>query len=203
MRLSLAVSLLFGVLNLTLIPVGGYPGRWIVKAIPVAALAVASRRRPLLALGLLLSAAGDTLLAFGGRHFLHGLAAFLCAHIAYIVCFTRIGRRRPASWVVPALLAFAGVLYAFLWPGLGGMWAPVALYTLAITWMTAASFSVSGMTVAGALLFLVSDAVLGINRFRAPLPFYPYLNWLSYYGGQLLLALAVGRPGAQANRRSK
>jgi uncharacterized membrane protein YhhN len=199
MRPWLAISILFSALNLLSVWIGGYPGRWIVKTIPVAALAVAARGRPELALGLLLSATGDALLAFGGRHFLHGLVAFLCAHIAYIVCFLRVGRRRPAPWAALAVLAFSGALLLYLWPGLGGMRTPVVLYSLAITWMTIASFGVGGMAAVGALLFLLSDAVLAVNRFRAPVPLYPYLNWTAYYGGQLLLALALG----QANRRSK
>jgi hypothetical protein len=42
----------------------------------------------------------------------------------------------------------------------------------------------------GAVLFLISDAILAANRFKTPIPGRDYLVWGTYYFGQMLIALA-------------
>jgi len=77
--------------------------------------------------GLLLSLVGDVALLWPQQGFLPGLVAFLLAHLAYLVAFSRELRfgAQPRAFVAYALLA-AGVL-ALLWPGVpGGLRWPVA-----------------------------------------------------------------------------
>ena len=45
---------------------------------------------------------------------------------------------------------------------------------------------------AGALLFVSSDALLAVNRFRSPLPAAPLLVLGSYFAAQWLIALSTG-----------
>src|SRR5690349_17681951 len=84
------------------------------KPVPVLLLAVAlaraprsGARGPLLA-GLLLSAAGDFLIQRPGG-FLHGLAAFLVAHLFYVAGFWRL-RREPLWPRAVPVVAFGAAM---------------------------------------------------------------------------------------------
>jgi uncharacterized membrane protein YhhN len=97
------------------------------------------------------------------------------------------------------LLAVAVAVYLYLRPGLGSMQGPVLLYIVIICTMvnraTSAFFgnaftiTQAWLMTVGAILFLLSDLVLAINRFRHPLEKHR-LSLFLYYGGQLLIALS-------------
>jgi uncharacterized membrane protein YhhN len=174
-----------------------------VPALALAALVLSGRRdgyASALAGGLVLSALGDVLLELPG-HFVAGLATFLCAHLAYTAAFVREERR----WRIGRALPFAlWLLGAFVWirPGLGGMTLPVVVYMLAIgtmMWRAAARWGDHpGATAAleGAVLFGLSDTLIAIDRFRAPLPGAPYAIILLYWAGQAGIAASARGPSA-------
>jgi alkenylglycerophosphocholine hydrolase len=152
----------------------------VTKPIPALALAVMVRsaRRDAygaaLAIGLLLSAVGDALLE-RSDHFVAGLATFLCAHLAYIAAFLHNEHRWRWKRAVPFAV---WLLAAFAWlrPGLGDMTIPVVLYMLAIgtmMWRAAVRWGDhpgAAEAVVGATLFGLSDTLIAIDRFRAPIP---------------------------------
>lgn len=91
--------------------------------------------RTWISIGLAFSVLGDILLAIPADLFVFGLAAFLCAHLAYLRGYCGI-TLRPA---LPALIfsaitgiALLGVLASH---SLGPLLIPVALYALAISAM--------------------------------------------------------------------
>ena len=151
--------------------------------------------------GLMLSLGGDVALMFtSSKAFLAGLVLFLLAHVVYAAGFTLFNGFYPGDLVVGLVLAVIGVgIYAYLWPGLGGMKLPVAIYVLIICVMVnraASTFFGTFFTpaqaillTAGATLFWISDLVLAVNRFRRPFR-YHRLGLILYYGGQLLIALS-------------
>jgi uncharacterized membrane protein YhhN len=194
---ALWVSLLASAIYTATIPPGQFPGRWAVKAAAVGALAVMARRHPLLAFGLALGALGDLLLDLSPSLFVWGLAAFLCGHIVYTVCFLRTGGDRVSRAALAALAGYAVLFGWWLWPSLGELRLPVMFYIAAITAMAMSSWRVSRLVAAGALLFLISDSLLAANRFKTPLPARDYLVWLTYYAGQL--AIAWGMLGRYAD----
>lgn len=166
----------------------------------------APRYRGLIGAGLLCSLVGDVLLMVPGDLFLAGLLAFLAAHICYLTAFrTHGGGRGPLMLAVPLLVVGTGVLSA-LWPKLGAMRVPVLLYVaviLAMCWSAAERWWTtrapgSGVALAGAVLFLVSDTLLAINRFHTPLPAASWLVLGTYYPAQLLIAGSVGFPGSRS-----
>jgi len=192
MPIALAVSLLCSVIYTATISAGPFSGRWAVKAMAVAALALLVRKQRLPAAALLLGALGDALLEAGSSYFVHGLAAFLCGHIVYTIAFLRAGvRRLPAG--APVLLTLYAAAFAFwLWPHLGPLQAPVLVYMAAITVMATCSLRLSALAAAGAVLFLLSDSLLAANQFVAPVAAGGYLIWITYYAAQLCIALAFG-----------
>jgi len=169
-----------------------------VPALALAALVLSARRDgygTALGGGLVLSALGDALLELPG-HFVGGLAAFLCAHVAYTAAFLGNERRARAPRAVPfaiwLLAAFAGVR-----PGLGEMAVPVVVYMFAIggmMWRAAARWGDhprAGDAVVGAILFGVSDTLIAIDRFRAPIPAASYAIILLYWAGQAGIAASA------------
>ncbi|MCG3188753.1 MAG: hypothetical protein LKCHEGNO_00908 [Burkholderiaceae bacterium] len=150
--------------------------------------------------GLVLSLLGDVALLWPRQGFLPGLVAFLLAHIAYLVAFTR-GQRllaRPAAVAVYVLVA--GTVLALLWPSLPmALRVPVAGYVLALTAMSAQTAVVGlaaqgddrrrgRLLMLGGALFMVSDALLAINRFALPLPAASLWILATYWAAQWCIA---------------
>jgi alkenylglycerophosphocholine hydrolase len=179
--------------------------RLCVKPVPAVALSflVAStgrgRSARAIATGLLVSAIGDVLLELPGR-FLPGLVAFLLAHVAYTTAFLADERRRRLGRAVPFAVWLVAV---FLWlrDGLGDMALPVVVYMLAIgamMWRAAARVDRGDSArpgawaaLVGAVLFGLSDTLIAIDRFRAPLPGARYAIIVLYWAGQAGIAASV------------
>ena len=180
--------------------------RWlwlVVKPLPVLCLAwwvlgaPKSTYRDRLAVGLVLSLAGDILIEWS---FVAGLAAFLLAHIAYIAAFLADTKRPRLLRAVPIAAHGAG-LTAFLWPGLGDMRPAVMAYVIAIcsmVWRAAARVGQSGVArpgewaaLAGAILFALSDTLIAFDRFHTPVPHAQIPIILLYWAGQAGIAYSA------------
>jgi len=174
-----------------------YPGSPVIKALGCALLAViALPNQPLLALALALSALGDYFLALRGeRHFLHGLIVFLLAHMAYIAVFAAAWAPLPPGlWGAAAVIVAGLTLAAWLHADLGRMRLAVLLYICVIVAMAVAALLSSfpaNVLVPGAILFMLSDFCIAVRRFKRDFAFSGELTWMSYYGGQLLIFMAV------------
>lgn len=150
--------------------------------------------------GLAFSLAGDILLMLPADLFLFGLISFLVAHILYIIGFSSVaGFYR--SWI--ALLPFALyglVMVVILWPGLGAMAVPALIYMVVIlvmAWQALGQWQQTGETRAllafiGALLFVVSDSTLALNRFGYAFDLSPLVVLSTYWSAQWLIALSAG-----------
>lgn len=150
--------------------------------------------------GLLFSTAGDVFLMLPRDRFVAGLASFLVAHLCYIGAFS-IGvpfGAAPLLWL--PFLAAGGVVLALVWPGLKpALRAPVTVYVIVIAAMAgqaAGRWHLLGGWLAlaaalGAALFVASDAVLALDRFRRHFPAARALTLATYWAAQLLIALSV------------
>lgn len=153
-----------------------------------------------IAAGLLFSTAGDVFLMLPRDRFVAGLASFLVAHLCYIGAFSSgvpFGAA-PLLWL--PFFAAGGVVVALVWPGLKpALRAPVVVYVVVIAAMAGQAtgrWYVSGSLVAlaaavGAGLFVVSDAVLAIDRFRRHFRAARAVTLATYWAAQLLIALSV------------
>ncbi len=162
----------------------------------------------LIALGLLFSLCGDIWLMLPGNRFLYGLISFLLAHVCYIFAFLAAGPAHSFPWMALPLSVIGAIILVYLWPGLSpSLRSAVSLYLGAIVLMAAlaasrfvARPSVGTISAAiGALLFMASDAMLAIDRFRRPFHLARAAVLGSYFAGQLMIALSVGLmayPGA-------
>ena len=180
------------------------------KPLPVLALAAfvwTGRRGALGALvgaGLLVSAVADVAIE---RWFPGGIALFLLAHVLYVAAFVaderawRLGRALPFA-------VYTASMYAFLRPQLGALAVPVGAYVVAIAlmmWRAAARVrpgeAAGRWALLGALAFGLSDSLLALHRFHAPLPGASVAIMLTYWAGQLGIALSATarrRPSARS-----
>lgn len=178
----------------------------LVKPMPVLALlgwlhdAPPSEYRRWISLGLIFSVVGDVLLAWPGDLFVFGLGAFLLAHLAYLKAYLSDCRRPALLSLALALGLGATLLGILISSGLGPLLVPVIVYGLAISAMlwralarlgTAVPERSAWLAAAGALAFVFSDSVIGINRFVAPFHAAPYLIIISYWLGQWGIAASA------------
>lgn len=128
---------------------------------------------------LFFSWAGDILLMFQIKDeifFLLGLSSFLLAHIFYIILFHRIRileKIKGNPWLLLLVVIYYAALLSWLSPYLGDMKLPVRIYGIVISFMFmlamhmlfARNRTAGRWMMGGALLFVISDSVLAINKF--------------------------------------
>ena len=158
---------------------------------------------------LVLSLVGDVFLMLpedspsADRNFVLGLGAFLLAHVAYIAAFVRLHAHAgyAISFVITGLV-LAGALFATVGlrvqraaaeedPALG---VPVLAYVTVISLLVVAAWWTGDLRIIpGALLFAVSDAMIGWTRFVRK-------DWeldvpiiVTYHLAQILLVLGLVR----------
>jgi uncharacterized membrane protein YhhN len=189
---------------------GSRPVAAALKAIPIALLAafvamepavVSERYRWLVFAALLWSLGGDLWLVFPGG-FVPGLLNFLVAHVLYIAAFASGGSAGGTAVLVLLLFLAGGLaMLAYLWPHLGKDRILVLVYVGAIVamgWRAAARALAPGvpepsgtLALTGAIVFMVSDGVLAIDRFARPFAAADGVVMITYYAAQILMAVSV------------
>ena len=163
-------------------------------------LGTPGRERTGIAVGLLCSTAGDIFLMLPGDHFVAGLLSFLLAHLVYLWAFTaRAGLlARPAPYLLYALIS--GAILWLLWPGIPTpLRLPVTVYVVALSMMAAQAGvgwqlqrSRPALCAAiGGALFVLSDSLIAVNRFIAPIEASRAIILLSYWLAQWLIARSL------------
>jgi len=140
---------------------------------------------------------GDTFLLFDAKapiYFILGLSMFLLAHVFYIVFFSKKASERKIfkNPVLLLLVAAYGIgLVAYLLPHLGEMLVPVVVYALVI--MTMLIFALNLVLnsakgaifiCVGALLFVISDSLIAIDKFALKLWQAQFLIMITYIAAQ-------------------
>lgn len=161
------------------------------------------RRADVLLLGALAaSLAGDVFLMLSG-YFIPGLVAFLVAHLIYLALLRQDAPWFPSRRALAATLSVGVAMYAFLWAGglPAGLRGPVAAYVLVIALMAAQAMGralwlrqgPATLVAIGTGFFMLSDALLAINRFVSPLPMSQVWVLGTYYAAQVLIVVGVLR----------
>lgn len=156
------------------------------------------------------SCAGDVLLMMqesNPNYFMFGLGAFLVAHIFYIFTYKQHQYEESADelkglqkirFALPIILSGTG-LVTILYNRLGDLKIPVLLYAGILTYMvmvslfrfgktTTASFT---MVFGGAILFMISDSLIAINKFLEPLPLSGFWIMTTYIAAQFLIVKGI------------
>lgn len=144
-----------------------------------------------------LSLLGDVFLMLPRDLLVQGLLSFLFAHVFYVWAFWPL----PSGWMwiavvvgVVALPLFWRLKRGLLEKRQGRLVVPVAVYVISLGAMvTAAGSSVFEDTemgfvaLAGGVLFMVSDALIGWTRFVSPLAWAPVTIIVTYHLAQMAL----------------
>ena len=147
---------------------------------------------PWLLAALVLSLCGDVALMLPADLFVVGLAAFLLAHVAYIIDFEATLTAR-VLWLAIVLAVTSPLAWRIIrCVGAASLRVSVGVYMVVISLMVAsAAASGSALAAAGAVLFFSSDAVIAWNRFVRPFAWAQPLIMVTYHVGQLALATAL------------
>ena len=173
--------------------------RSFMKTIPVGVLgfgAIWYGSPWLLAFGLIASAIGDFALSRSGqRAFLTGLVAFAVAHVFYIELFWQ-GWSYISLIPLGLLVAYGMSCEFWLIPHTGSLKWAVRGYVVCIVAMAATAAGTGHpLAILGAVLFVVSDSLLGRGLFRLDTAHPGYLRnsysvWITYIAAQVLIFLA-------------
>jgi uncharacterized membrane protein YhhN len=158
-----------------------------------------SRYKVAIVAGLLFSLAGDVFLMLPSDRFIAGLVSFLVAHLFYIAAFTS-GTGFGLSWRALPCAIYGFLMFSILLPHLGKMKLPVAVYMVVIlvmAWQAWERWHQTGQSAAllaflGAVLFVISDSALAVNRFRGQYASAQALILSTYFAAQWLIARSVG-----------
>ena len=146
--------------------------------------------------GLVFSWAGDVAIDFA---FVPGLACFLVAQVMYLTTFfltpgKNVIFREKAYLIIPVLLFGIGLIY-ILYDDLGDMKLPVIVYAVVILTMLASAINrlrkVNRLSyylvLAGAILFVLSDSAIAINKFTWDFDYSGPIIMSTYLAGQYLI----------------
>lgn len=174
---------------------------WLLAYFILETRSIKSKLKKWIMAALLLSWLGDVLLMLQGDNslfFLLGLSAFLVAHIFYILFFhfVRVKENVKSRWyLVLIAVVYYSLLIMLLSPWLGDMKLPVRIYGIVISFMFMLAMhmpfiknkNAGWWMMAGALLFVVSDSVLAVNKFYEPFEIAGVIIMLTYGLAQLFI----------------
>lgn len=152
-------------------------------------------------LALIFSWLGDVLLMFQDKKdifFLLGLSSFLLAHIFYIIYFHQVRVRENVKsnpWFLVVVVIYYAALISFLSPFLYEMKLPVRIYGIVISFMFMLALHMlfiknkqaGKWMMIGALLFVMSDSLLALNKFYQQFEFASVLIILTYALAQFFI----------------
>jgi uncharacterized membrane protein YhhN len=149
--------------------------------------------------GLLFSLAGDIFLMLPTDRFVAGLVAFLLAHLFYIAAFAS-EISALIWWPLIPFVIYGIVIYIILASSLGKLKVPVLIYVVVIlimAWLAWERWIKTGQDGAllasiGAVLFIISDTILALDRFRGTFKLARASNLITYFAAQLLIAGSIG-----------
>lgn len=159
---------------------------------------------------LVFSWGGDVLLmGTGDLYFMLGLGSFLLAHVFYIFTFRQFRNEDETNalqglqrirFAFPIVLFGTG-LVIILYPNLGGLTVPVLIYAGVLTVMVLNALFRFGRTTSpsfayvfgGAILFMISDSVLAINKFLEPVEGAGIWIMLTYIAAQFFIVKGLLR----------
>lgn len=159
-----------------------------------------------LLLALLFSLAGDLFLLFdkeGSSNFIYGLLSFLLAHLFYILLFIYSRKKQMLKgWnplVAIILLIYVASFFYLLSPKLGSLKIPVLIYALVLGAMLLCAWHafdrkhriVRQLVLLGAVLFVLSDSLLAINKFYHAFPYSGIAVMTTYALAQLLITIGI------------
>jgi uncharacterized membrane protein YhhN len=139
---------------------------------------------------------GDTFLMFKGeKYFMFGLCSFLITHLFYIFVFSR-NRLKVNLIARISLLIFSGIMLFVLQNHItNSLLIPIIIYMITITIMAMSASERNTNTesyrlvLIGAILFVLSDSLIAVDKFVMPIPFSTIFIMGTYVLAQYLICV--------------
>lgn len=174
---------------------------WILSLAIVSAPVISTTYKYLMILALFCSLVGDVFLMLTSDKFFEGLVSFLFAHFCFIAAF--IAQYPPELnallYSVP-FFVYGGIMLKILYPDIHPkLRIPVIFYMTALLsmgWLAFYRFCFtqdlsSLLAFYGALFFIISDSVLGFDRFKLSFKPAKFIVFTTYFFSQWLMALSI------------
>lgn len=179
-----------------------YPFSWAVKLLPMLLLigiawhslkGKALDGRFFIA-GLVFSACGDFILDYDRVNwFIFGLGAFFIAHLCYLASLKPYVRNlKQTQYIAVSILyvSYGGLMLWLLASGLGELFVPVVAYMSILLLMalaTVLSEKSNAWLIVGGISFVLSDSLIGFDKFYVPIENVSFAIMISYYFAQFAL----------------
>lgn len=159
--------------------------------------------RTLMIFALICSLIGDVALLFdtiNPNYFIVGLASFLLAHVLYVSVFLKQRTQNKSSLTfIVVMLLYASLLFYLLKDGLGDLLISVLVYMLVILSMSTTAYlrrkennvASFNWVFTGALLFMLSDSILALNKFYHAFSLSSILIMLTYALAQYSIVIGI------------
>jgi len=173
-----------------------YPFSWLIKLLPIGLLVFLAFKHQTdksdryFLLGLISSGFGDFFLDYDPTAwFIFGLGSFLIAHLFYLRAL-RPFHFSAHKWVQLGVCVYGVIICAILFPFLGELTLPVLIYMSVLLGMSLATLWTAPSNiylVLGGISFVVSDSIIGLNKFYSPISYADVGIMFTYYLAQILL----------------
>ncbi|MCK5331203.1 MAG: lysoplasmalogenase [Candidatus Marinimicrobia bacterium] len=151
--------------------------------------------------GLIFSLCGDIFLMLPSDQFIAGLISFMIAHIMYIIAFMQ---DRPRQYKLVLLIPFVIcglIIFSLLSAHLENLKIPVLIYIVVIlimVWQATDRWrfyrdQATLIAFVGAMLFMLSDTIYALNRFREAFELGRLLTLSTYFTAQWFIACSIHR----------
>jgi len=158
-----------------------------------------SKRNKVYILALVFSFFGDVFLLFSGElYFITGLISFLIAHILFIRIVLKRIQKTVISKLIVSIIPFLVLLIlliSILYKSLNELLIPVIIYGITITIFGVVSLldylntksTKSLLMLIGAIIFIISDSILAINKFHTSTEIFSVMVMVSYVIAQYFI----------------
>lgn len=179
-----------------------YPMSWAVKILPMFLLiGVAwkllknkSAQGRYFITGLVFSACGDFILDYDRVNwFIFGLGAFFIAHVFYLASLMpyvkKLSQSKHYAFLI-SYLVYGVLMLSILSGGLGELFVPVVAYMSILLLMALAtvfSQKSNNWLIIGGISFVLSDSLIGFDKFYSPIDNVSLFIMISYYFAQFSL----------------
>ena len=156
----------------------------------------------LISIGLVFCAIGDYTIQW----FIVGLIFFLIGHLFYIAAFLSAKEQQSPKSLLAGLILYGTVMAIII---AGGLWqdgdvimaiAVTGYISVILTMGWTAWRTKSNYAMIGAILFIISDSVLALNKFTVAIPAASEIIMITYYSAQVLLALSISQYSVTRNK---
>ena len=184
-----------------------YPFSWAVKMLPIFLLIAITwqhskqlivQQKPtsvrFFIFGLLLSSCGDFLLDYNQQDwFIFGLAAFFIAHLCYLISlkpFNNVHVADRKALILITYIGFGVLMFMLFINGLAELFIPVLAYMVVLLLMALAtvfSHRSNLWLVLGGISFVLSDSLIGFDKFNSAIVQNQLWVMATYYFAQFAL----------------